>query len=179
MTRRLRDLSLSQLIGEYDRLQESINENDGRLTSGSSAQLDMEMEAQETVAFELIERLGVNRWVIPLIQEEMRKYRVGQKRGMLVSALIHVGFVSIDHNGDIHWPFRVAPAHMWRYLFWHEPWFGAFRNLPGVVKWLNGRFLPRRWGCRFIGLEFGDRGSSEAKQDMRRDGLFQWKDGSK
>jgi len=36
--------------------------------------------------------------------------------------------------------------------------FGVFRNLPGVVKWENGRMLPRRWGVQIFGLEIGDRG---------------------
>lgn len=54
--------------------------------------------------------------------------------------------------------FRIDPWHMWVYYWRTKDFFGVFRNLPGVVKWLPGRTLPRRWGFRFWGVEFGERG---------------------
>lgn len=155
----------------YDRLQESINANDGRLTTSSSFQLDDEQEQQSDLAAEIRCRLGFEKFLIPIVREQIRQAFVNRKRNILIRALLRIGFVSIDHEGNVLWPLYIAPLHTWRYRVAHEPWFGMFRNLPHVVKWLEGRWLPRRWGGYFIFLEFGDRGSSCLKADLTRRSL--------
>lgn len=60
--------------------------------------------------------------------------------------------------GATRGPFYVYPRHMWRYMLQHEPPLVFFRNLPHVIKWLPGSLLPRRWGFRFLIVEFGQRG---------------------
>lgn len=84
---------------------------------------------------------------------------------MILRLLIRIGFVRRKHDGKIRWPFTVPPLHVfssWRtfvaWCRWHgwKPY--VFRNLPGVVKWIPGRLLPRRWGIGWCGFEFGDRG---------------------
>lgn len=82
----------------------------------------------------------------------------------MIRFLLWVGFVAKRHDGTIVWPFHVPS----RAVFWHHlkygSWTGAFkrvyifRNLPGVIKWVPGRLLPRRWGFGVCGFEFGDRG---------------------
>jgi hypothetical protein len=76
--------------------------------------------------------------------------------------LLLIGLVR-QANGKTVWPFRVCPWWLWRARFWpavgdRDPLVGIFRNLPGVVKWVPGRLLPRRWGFWVLGFEFGDRG---------------------
>jgi hypothetical protein len=69
-----------------------------------------------------------------------------------------IGVLRMRPDGTIRWPVHVDSWRMWKYLAKHEPWFGVFRNLPGVVRHVPGQLLPRRWGVRVIGFEFGDRG---------------------
>lgn len=76
-----------------------------------------------------------------------------------------IGLVRIRPDGSTHWPIHFAPGWVWRewrYLrAWviTNGWFYVFRNSPGIVKWQEGRMLPRRWGFGIAGLiEFGDRG---------------------
>lgn len=84
---------------------------------------------------------------------------------MIIKFLLWLGFVARKPGGGIVWPFKFAPAWVWRdwqhlrgWMKFH-PAFYVFRNLPGVVKWVPGRVLPRRWGFGIYGLfEFGDRG---------------------
>ena len=87
-----------------------------------------------------------------------------------IRVLAKVGLVAIDRKGVVHWPFYIAPWEMWKMYFlnpeWSHShckaiggWFAFFRNSPGVIKWIPGRLLPRRWGFRIIGFEFGDRGA--------------------
>ena len=58
-----------------------------------------------------------------------------------------------------HLPLYIGPWWTWVAL-----WRGAgsrvgfFRNRPGVIKWLPGHLLPRRWGIFILGFEFGRRG---------------------
>lgn len=52
----------------------------------------------------------------------------------------------------------VSPWHTWVFYWRTGDFFGVFRNLPEVVKWIPGKLLPRRWGIRIWGLEIGDRG---------------------
>lgn len=68
-----------------------------------------------------------------------------------------------DTSTRIRWPLYVSPWWVWKAHFWpavgrRQPVFGVFRNKPGVIKWERGRLLPRRWGVRVLGVEFGDRG---------------------
>jgi hypothetical protein len=60
-----------------------------------------------------------------------------------------------------HWPIKWK-GEGWIEYFTRLPkmhgWFYLFRNRPGVIKWLPGRMLPRRWGFGILGFEFGDRG---------------------
>jgi hypothetical protein len=76
----------------------------------------------------------------------------------MIKFLLWVGFVARNHDDTIVWPFHVSPkwirAHHWK----HDRRIYFFRNLPGVIKWVPGRLLPRRWGIGFCGIEFGDRG---------------------
>ena len=82
----------------------------------------------------------------------------------MIKFLLWVGLVAKRHDGTIAWPFHSPPA--WAFSsgrgFKHycrlTGGFYVFRNLPGVVKWVPGRLLPRRWGFGVCGFEFGDRG---------------------
>lgn len=80
----------------------------------------------------------------------------------LVAPLLRVGLVTQRYDGSIRWPLSFAPAWMWRHPLCavrQGGWFYVFRNLPGVIKWREGRMLPIRWGFGVMGLiEFGDRG---------------------
>lgn len=79
---------------------------------------------------------------------------------MFMKLLLRIGLVARRPNGTIAWPIHIAPRHCW--TKGHARFFGpfyVFRNVPGVIKWVPGRMLPRRWGFGFFGLiEFGDRG---------------------
>ncbi len=85
----------------------------------------------------------------------------------MIRFLLWIGFIARSHDGEIHWPFHVAPGWIWKAFMRHPinmtkvggGAFYVFRNIPGVIKWVPGRLLPRRWGFGFFGLiEFGDRG---------------------
>lgn len=82
--------------------------------------------------------------------------------------LCWLGVIARRRDGTIHWPISIEPWHMWKVQwvsFKRGEWFnapfapfGLFRNLPGVIKWIPGRVLPRRWGFFVFGIEVGDRG---------------------
>lgn len=82
-----------------------------------------------------------------------------------MKVLLWIGLVAKAHDGSIHWPFRFAPRWVFRswpelhgWMRFHGPFY-VFHNLPGVIKWVPGRLLPRRWGFGIYGLiEIGDRG---------------------
>ena len=87
---------------------------------------------------------------------------------MVIRLLLWIGFVARRHDGTIRWPFSAPPRWVLRecwkqrrllpivaYAGW-KPY--RFRNVSGVIKWLPGRLLPRRWGFGWLGFEFGDRG---------------------
>lgn len=84
---------------------------------------------------------------------------------MFIKLLLWIGLVARKPNGHIAWPIRFAPRWVFRdwnsFQAWcrmHGPAY-RFRNLPGVIKWVPGRLLPRRWGFGIFGLiEIGDRG---------------------
>ncbi len=57
------------------------------------------------------------------------------------------------HHGHICGPIHISPRHMWRYLWHTRQWFGVFRNRAD-----RRPDLPRRWGFRVLGFEFGRRG---------------------
>ena len=81
-----------------------------------------------------------------------------RSKSLLLRALVRV-----RADGSVRWPFSVWPADWWWLLLRHPlnpyfGWFSLFRNRPGVVKRERGRWLPRRWGFRVLGFEFGDRG---------------------
>ena len=84
---------------------------------------------------------------------EMRKSQPAHIR-----FLLWVGFVKFDNDDRICWPFKAPPLHMFRHYLRFGPRVYRFRNLPGVIKWLPGRLLPKRWGFGILGFEFGDRG---------------------
>ena len=82
----------------------------------------------------------------------------------IIRLLIWIGLTSRLPNGKLFVPFNGPARHHWR--SWRDLWaymrfngpFYVFRNRPGVVKWIPGRLLPRRWGFGVFGFEFGDRG---------------------
>lgn len=84
----------------------------------------------------------------------------------MIELLIWIGLIRRKSDGSIRWPVYLAPKHCWVDFVKHPVGmtkcngvFYLFRNLPGVIKWVPGRMLPRRWGFGFFGLiEFGDRG---------------------
>jgi hypothetical protein len=85
----------------------------------------------------------------------------------LIRLLLWIGFISRDvMDGKIDWPFNAPPRWVfksWRSfrghcLFYNNARPYIFRNRKGVVKWIPGRLLPRRWGIGWCGFEFGDRG---------------------
>ena len=79
--------------------------------------------------------------------------------------LLWLGFVARSSDKvTIDFPFHMPPRHAfktWRcfkhHCQFHGPFY-IFRNRPGVIKWIPGRLLPRRWGFGIYGFEFGDRG---------------------
>lgn len=80
----------------------------------------------------------------------------------MIKLLARIGFVRI-RNGKVVWPFSVWSYEAWMIFIKHPfdeqfGWGCLFRNRPGVIKRIPGRILPRRWGFRFLGFEFGDRG---------------------
>ena len=168
----LRDKTMLELVTDYTTLEVAVAKNDGRLSTSSSDQLDYELEQLEEIGYELCNRLQIEKYVRPIVKEELRQRALNRRQNFLLRLLLRVGFISQDLEGEIRWPFSIDPPHMWRYYLFHEPWFGVFRNLPGIVKWLQGRWLPRRWGFRLLMFEFGDRGSSHLPQDSRRISLF-------
>lgn len=76
----------------------------------------------------------------------------------MMKLLLRIGFVAKRHDGSIAWPFHASPWFIVRHNFLYGPRFYLFRNLPGIIKWVPGRLLPRRWGFGVCGFEFGDRG---------------------
>lgn len=87
----------------------------------------------------------------------------------MIRLLLRIGLVRRRDDGSIRWPLHLCPRTtwlvQWRTMVIHRsltkgsfPPFGVFRNLPGIIKWQPGRWLPRRWGFHFFGLEIGDRG---------------------
>lgn len=82
----------------------------------------------------------------------------------MIKFLLWLGVIRIRDNGKIRWPIHFAPKHCWRWKHIRAMWrlgqrVYIFRNVPGVIKWEEGRLLPRRWGFGFLMLiEFGDRG---------------------
>ena len=83
--------------------------------------------------------------------------------GAIVKFLVWVGLTRRRHDGSLFVPFHVPARHVFWCHFRHGggkgfPRFYVFRNVPGVIKWVPGRMLPRRWGVGFCGFEFGDRG---------------------
>ena len=84
----------------------------------------------------------------------------------MIRFLLWLGLVSRDPSTlKLVWPVAFAPAHIfrnWRTFVGYCRFWGpvyVFRNRPGVVKWIPGRLLPRRWGFGVFGLiEIGDRG---------------------
>lgn len=84
----------------------------------------------------------------------------------MLDILLRIGLVTRRYDGTIRWPFHIGPWWMWKMLFRHpiRLWrmtegIYLFRNVPGVIKWREGRLLPVRWGVGILGLiEFGDRG---------------------
>lgn len=86
----------------------------------------------------------------------------------MIWLLLWIGFCARRADRSIAWPFHWCPRHIWRgqwrcfrerrsYLG-SNPVCGVFRNRPGVIRRVEGRLLPRRWGIYFFGFEFGDRG---------------------
>lgn len=97
----------------------------------------------------------------------------------MIKFLLWVGFVKIGRKSivcdigpegqltyrypeQVIWPFHVPPMWQLKLLLRGRAVMGwkpyVFRNLKGVIKWKEGRLLPRRWGFGWIGFEFGDRG---------------------
>lgn len=71
-----------------------------------------------------------------------------------------IGVIRMSRDETIVWPFHWPSWEMfWFYMRggWGKRFY-VFRNLPGVIKRVPGRLLPRRWGFGFCGIEFGDRG---------------------
>lgn len=76
----------------------------------------------------------------------------------MIKFLLRIGFVAIRRNGSIAWPFHAPPYWLFKVMLKADRKPYLFRNLPGVIKWVPGRILPRRWGIGWLGFEFGDRG---------------------
>lgn len=83
----------------------------------------------------------------------------------MIRLLLWIGLVARRYDGSIAWPIRFASRHAFRSWPEFRSWcklHGAiyiFRNSPGIIKWVPGRLLPRRWGIGFFGIiEIGDRG---------------------
>jgi len=89
--------------------------------------------------------------------------QVGRIVEAVVNAAARLGVVRIDSSGRLRVPFRVDPWWLWRARLWpaeghREPFAGAYRNRPGVLRRVPGRLLPRRWGGWGGGIHVGDRG---------------------
>ena len=83
----------------------------------------------------------------------------------MIKLLLRIGIVAKKTDGSIAWPIKFAPRWVWRDWSSFRGWclfngpFYVFRNKSGIIKWVPGRLLPRRWGFGIFGLiEIGDRG---------------------
>lgn len=90
---------------------------------------------------------------------------MGRIKALVLKGLVRIGLTRKELDGTYRVPFHIAPKWVWkdwRTIRAHMKLHGSFylfRNLPGVIKWVPGRMLPRRWGFGVYGLfEFGDRG---------------------
>ena len=184
MSRRLTDCTLGELITRFDETQAQINANDGRFSTGSSAQLDYDMEQQEDVAREIAHRLGLydrlhrleNDHTIRL-QNIERRLRLGSSR-----------------NGDFEFLdgyISIAPPHCW----YEELMFGLINPLrrgerPRWIRWEGGAWIFKndrvsrgapgfeaggRWGFGVLGIEIGSRDPRDPLGCWLKDhGLWPW-----
>lgn len=170
----MRDKPLSLLFKEYDDLSERIINNDGRLSSGSSAQLDYEMDLQEDIAEEFHRRFGLNKAVRAIIQKERVQERMSVQHNWLIRALLRIGIVSKNQEGLIMWPFHVYDEMYSDVVLSRQSWFEVIKTYNGA-RWLLNRWLPFRWGFRFGSVVFGDIGNSHNGIDKLRLSWFKRK----
>jgi hypothetical protein len=91
----------------------------------------------------------------------------------LVNALAVAGLVRVgEEDGRVIWPVAWSSWDWWRDVALGRlgARAGLFTNVPGVVRDVPGRWLPRRWGFYVLGFELGDRGGG-SKLVLRRGGL--------
>lgn len=171
-----RDKPLALLIKEYDILSEKIAGNDGRLSAGSSSQLDYEMDMQEDIAAEIMRRLNLKRAVRAIVQKDALEARMSAKHNWLVRALLRIGIVSKNQEGYITWPFHVYDATYNEVVLSRQSWFEVIKSHSNVgARWLVNRWLPFRWGIRFGPVVFGDIGNSQNGIDRLRVSWFKYK----
>ena len=170
----VRDKPLSLLFKEYDDLHERIINNDGRLSSGSSAQLDYDMDLQEDIVEEFHQRFGLDKAVRAIIQKERVQARMSKQHNWLIRALLRIGIVSKNQEGFIVWPFHVYDGIYSAVVLSRQPWFEVIKTHSGA-RWLSNRWLPFRWGFRFGSVVFGDVGNSHNAIDKLRLSWFKRK----
>ncbi len=157
---RLADLTLLDLIDRYDTMQAKINGNDGRLSTGSSAQLDYDMERQEEVAKEIANRLGLGHRLERLTSDHT--YRLQKIESRLRLGTYRYSGAYQFLGGYL----QVAPLGAW----YDELVFGLINPLrrgepPHWVRWQPGAWIfrnlphikPGRWGFGVLGVEVGSR----------------------
>ncbi len=161
---RLADLSLTELVIAYDNAQRKIDANDGRLSTDSSAELDMDQHKQEDIANEIARRIGVYDRLNRVehahtirLQDIERRLRLGSYR--------HSDYEFFDGY------LSIAPLHCWR----DELILGLVRPLlrgerPRWIRWQSGAWIfrnlphikPGRWRAWYR-----DRQSDAAGSDRR------------
>lgn len=71
--------------------------------------------------------------------------------------IVYAAFNLLMPRHTVNWgPLYIYGGYMWGYLIFHHPWFGRFGKHYGPDH--NRCYNEKRWGGRFIGIEFGCRG---------------------
>ncbi len=175
--RRLQDMTLGELITEYDRTQEVIDKNDGRLSSSSSAQLDYDMDMQEDVAKEIVNRLGLRRYLNQVDHDLVYRMQEVESR-LRLGSFRHGDYQFFD--GYLH----IAPLHAWI----EELQFGLINPIrrgerPRWIRWEGGAWIfknlphikPGRWGFGVLGVEVGSRNPQDPVGVWLKEvGLWPW-----
>lgn len=183
----LKNLSLTELIVAFEASQQKINSNDGRLTEGSSDQLDMDMHEQEEIAKEIRDRLGcLGKRERPEDMPKNLTYRLQCIEGRLRLGNHRRGTYELL-DGYL----QIAPFHCWRDELIH----GLIEPLkrgekPRWIRWAPGAWIFRnekasrgypsfgpggRWGFGILGIEIGSRDPSDPLGCWLKDhGLWPW-----
>ena len=179
-TKLYNEMPLVELIAEHDRLRRDIGDNDGRLSTGSSADLDYLTDQQEEVGRKIAERIGLfDLWRNFNRLDSDHSYRL-----QTIERRLRLGQSSQGHYEFLDGYLTIAPLRLWvaelkfglinpllrgekpHWVGW-EPGIWIFRNLPGIK--------PGRWGFGVLGIEVGSRSPDDPVGVwLKKVGLWPW-----